>query len=340
MAPTDQASPGTGGNTLRVGLIGAGMITHYHLIAWSRVVGAEVVAICDPVRARAKDRARTFSIPAVHETSEALLARECIDALDVASPRETHDAEVRRAIEQGLPVLCQKPLAPTLAEAEALVAAAASRIRLMVHENWRFRPFYREIKRWLDAGRVGAPLQYRLSHFSAGLLADAEGRLPALERQPFMRTERRLMIAETLIHHLDVTRWLLGPLRVLSARIGRSVDAVAGETMASVFMETDDGRPVLVEGNMATHGAAARAQDRLQIICERGAIAFRDNILEVQGEQPFYSEYDFAHAYQASFDSAIAHFVECLRTGASFETDSAENLATLKLVEDAYRAAG
>ena len=76
MAPADQAAPETGSDTLRVGLIGAGMITHYHLIAWSRAVGADVVAICDPVRARAEDRARTFSIPAVYETSEALLVEQ------------------------------------------------------------------------------------------------------------------------------------------------------------------------------------------------------------------------------------------------------------------------
>jgi predicted dehydrogenase len=76
------------------------------------------------------------------------------------------------------------------------------------------------------------------------------------------------------------------------------------------------------------------------MICERGAIEFRGNTLEVHGEQSFSSEYDFDHAYQASFDGAIAHVVECLRSGAPFETDGAENLATLKLVDDAYRAAG
>jgi predicted dehydrogenase len=329
-----------GQGPLRVGLVGAGMISRHHLIGWSRAGDARVVAICDPVRARAEDRARAFAIAAVHESIDALLAAEPIDALDVTSPRETHAEVVRRAIERGLPVLCQKPLAPSLAEAEALVAEAAPRIRLMVHENWRFRPFYREVKRWLEAGRIGAPVQVRLTYFSAGLLPDSEGRIPALERQPFMRTEHKLLIAETLIHHLDVTRWLLGPLRVLCARARRTVDAVAGETMASIFLETADGCPVLVEGNMAVPGAPAKACDRLQIIGERGAIELRDSTLTLDGEQPSSSVHDLDHAYQASFDAAIAHFVEGLRTGRPFETDGTENLATLKLVEDAYEAAG
>ena len=162
-----------GQGPLRVGLVGAGMISRHHLIGWSRADDARVVAICDPVLARAEDRARAFAIAAVHESIDALLAAEPIDALDVTSPRETHAEVVRRAIERGLPVLCQKPLAPSLAEAEALVAEAAPRIRLMVHETWRSRPFYRAVKRWLAAGRTGAPGQVRLPYLSAGPLPDS-----------------------------------------------------------------------------------------------------------------------------------------------------------------------
>ena len=61
-----------------------------------------------------------------------------LDAVDVAAPREFHAEMVRMAARRGLAVLCQKPLAPTLAEAEALVAEVGGRCRLMVHENWRF----------------------------------------------------------------------------------------------------------------------------------------------------------------------------------------------------------
>ena len=53
---------------------------------------------------------------------------------------------------RGLAVMCQKPLAPTLAAAEALVAAVGGAVPLMVHENWRFRPYYRRLRAWLDEG--------------------------------------------------------------------------------------------------------------------------------------------------------------------------------------------
>ena len=84
-----------------------------------------------------------------------MLGQEAIDALDVASPRETHAVWVEAAAARGIDVLCQKPLTPTLAESEALARRVAGKIRLMVHENWRFRPWYRELKRWIDAGELG-----------------------------------------------------------------------------------------------------------------------------------------------------------------------------------------
>ena len=62
--------------------------------------------------------------------------------------------------------------------------------------------------------------------------------------------------------------------------------------------------------------------------------------MTLDGAQPSSSVHDLEHAYQASFDAAIAHFVAGLRTGRPFETDGTENLATLKLVRDVYAAAG
>lgn len=166
---------------MRIGMVGAGMISAFHLTAWSRVPELRVVAIADPD-------------------------------------------------------LCQKPLAPTLAEAEKLVADTHGRIRLMVHENWRFRPNYRQIATWLAESRVGRVTSASISVRSSGLIPDTDGRRPALMRQPFFAHERRLLVAESLIHQIDVARWLLGPLRHVASRMTRTSDAVVGETVAAVFL--------------------------------------------------------------------------------------------------------
>ena len=215
---------------LRVALAGAGMISWHHLTAW-RNAGERVrlVAICDPDVDKATRRAREFDIPRVYGDAGEMFAAEAIDALDVASPRETHAVWVEAAAARGIHVLCQKPMTPTFADSEALVRRVGDRSRLMVHENWRFRPWYRELKRWLVAGELGTVLLARMAMISSGLLPDADGKRPALERQPFMQHEECLMIAEVLIHHLDVMRYLCGELTVElrneQAPVGEDEDA-------------------------------------------------------------------------------------------------------------------
>jgi D-apiose dehydrogenase len=323
----------------RVALAGAGMISWFHLIAWRKVPGIELVAIADPDLDRAGERASEFAIPAIYPDLAALLAAESVDAVDIATPRETHAALVRLAADHGIAALCQKPVATDWGEAERLAADVAGRVRVMVHENWRFRPAYRRIHRWMEETRPGRFLQGRISVQGSGLLADAKGRYPALERQPFFRTEKRLLIAESLIHHIDVARWLLGTLGLVGVRALHTSGLVPGETCATILLQTQKGAPVTIEGNMTVPGAPGRAGDDVSLIFERGAVRFCDNHLSFAGAAPETVAFDAAETYQVSFDAAIAHFVEALRKGCPFETDMQDNLETLRLVEDAYRAA-
>jgi predicted dehydrogenase len=269
-----------------------------------------------------------------------MFAGETFDALDIATPRETHAAWVEAASARGIAVLCQKPLTPTLGEAEALIRSVAGRNRLMVHENWRFRPWYRELKSWIAAGELGEIRLATMAMINSGFLPDAEGIHFALVRQPFMQHEKRLMIAEVLIHHLDVMRYLCGELRVAAARTARTVPDIVGETMAAIVLETASGAAVEVCGTMAAAGYPPRAPDRLEVIGTKASAMFEASTLRLLGPEPRTEAFDNDIGYQASFDGVIAHFVECLETGAPFETDPADNLETLRLVEHAYWAAG
>ena len=326
---------------IKVALAGAGMISWYHLVAWRNLgARARLVAVCDPDPQHARRRAEEFGISRIYPDAGTMLAAEAIDAIDVASPRETHAPWVEAAAARAIDVLCQKPLTPTLAEAEALIRRVEGRTRLMVHENWRFRPWYRELKRWIDEGELGEIVLARLAMISSGFLPDASGRRPAFERQPFMAREARLMIAEVLIHQLDVMRFLCGSMRVAGARAAHTLADVRGETVATIFMETAAGAPVVVTGTMAAPGYPPRAPDRLEIIGTKASAVFADSELCLLGPRPRSQRYDHDRGYQASFDGVIAHFVECLESGAPFETDPTDNLETLRLVEHAYWAAG
>ncbi|MFI4996636.1 MAG: Gfo/Idh/MocA family protein [Hyphomicrobiales bacterium] len=335
MAQAKRTSP------LKVALAGAGMISWYHLTAW-RKLGArvELVAVCDPDAGKARHRAREFGIAKVYQDRDEMLSQVRIEALDVATPRETHAAWVEAAAARGIDVLCQKPLTPTLALAQDLLRRIDGKIRLMVHENWRFRPWYRELAGWIGRGELGDILLARMAMLNSGFLPDAAGKRPAFIRQPFMQHERRLMIAEVLIHHLDVMRFLCGELRVVSARARRTLPDVAGETFASILLETAAAAPIEVTGTMAAAGYPHRAPDRLEILGKQASAIFEGNELRLAGPAPRQIAYDNDQGYQASFDGVIAHFVECLESGSPFETDPADNLETLRLVEHAYWAAG
>jgi D-apiose dehydrogenase len=335
------ADPQPSPKVLNVALAGAGMISRHHLIAWRAVApAARVVAVYDPDVERARSRAAEFGIDAVFTDGAAMLEKAGVAALDVAAPRAEHAGWVEAAAARGIDVLCQKPLTPTLAEGEALLARLGARVRLMVHENWRFRPWYRTLGRWIAEGELGELLHAQMTMMSSGLLPDASGRAPALVRQPFMAEERRLMIAEVLIHHLDVMRFLCGPLRVVSARAARTLPEVRGETLAAMFLETAAGAPVVVSGTMAAPGLGSRTGDRLEIVGSKACAAFEGGTLHLEGPRPQSEAFDLDAGYQASFDNTIRHFVDCLASGAVFETDAVDNLETLRLVEHAYWAAG
>ena len=150
---------------LRIGLIGAGMVSRHHLIAWAELSDqARVVAVADPSAENAARRATEFGISQIYANAGAMLAATELDAIDIAAPRQMHAPLVRLAAKKRLPVLCQKPLAPNLQEAIDLDAEVADLTRLMVHENWRFRGYYRDAAAWLREGRIGNVKQAQLPY--------------------------------------------------------------------------------------------------------------------------------------------------------------------------------
>ena len=325
---------------LRVGLIGAGMVSRHHLIGWAELAGqAQVVAIADPSAEAAARRAAEFAIPATYAAAEAMLDAEQLDAIDIAAPREVHAAMVRLGAARGLAVLCQKPLAPDLAQAEALVADMAG-VRLMVHENWRFRRYYRDAAAWVQAGRVGAVQQCQVTLLTSGLLPDAQGVRPALQRQPFMQGLRRMLVNEVLIHHLDTLRVLLGELRVTACRLGRSCADMAGEDNALITLAAESGAGAVLLGNMAAAGFPPTQADEMALLGDAGTIRLHGSVLECTGHAPGRNDYDLAACYQDSYSAVIAHFAAALHSGGPFETSPADNLRTLRLVEDCYTLSG
>lgn len=336
---------------LRVGLIGAGDISRYHLAAWQKRPDVEVVAICDHDRARAASRAQEAGIAAVYGDAVEMFDETPLDAVDIATTRDSHVELCLLAADRGVDVLCQKPLAPSLSEARSLVAKLDGRVRLMVHENRRFAPHFQIVRGWVDDGLIGTVRQVVMTTYRSSLLKTADGSRPGVERAAYYGEEPRLLIGEALIHQLDVLRFLLGPLDVVAARELHTEPDLPGETVASLLLEVrDTGAPVVLAGSYVSAGFAgsggagtalgAQTADRLDISGSQSSVVMDDSRIMLRGAAERDEAVDYGASYQYCFDAAIAHFVERLKSGQPFDTAPEDNLHTLELVESAYRLAG
>lgn len=326
---------------LRIGVLGCGMISADHFTAWSRCKGARVVAVCDPAAERAHARAREFGIERVYDRPAAMIAAGELDALDIITPRETHAAMIRLSADSGLHALCEKPLCPTFDEGEKLLQQVGTSIRVMVNENWRYRAYFRRIGQWLQQGRLGTVTQVRLALWRSSMLPRADdGRIHSLTRQPFLAREARVLIAESLIHEIDVVRSLFGDVEVLACTTGRSCDAIVGEDTATILMRTEYGLPITIDGVMTAAGHDVRAPDRFEIAGTRGSVVLENAVLKLVGAEPETHVYDEAQVRQRCFDASIQHFVDQIRSGGPMWTSAQDQLESLRVMEEAYRLAG
>lgn len=333
---------------LRVALIGAGDISQYHLRGWAKRNDVAIVAVCDTDLQRAEGRASDYAISSIYSDAEKMFLSEEIDAVDIATWRHSHIPLCRLALKHGVHVLCQKPLTEHYSDAVAFGLELEGAARVMVHENRRFASHFRQAHAWIEEGHLGQIRQCIMTSWRSSLIKRQDGSRPAVERASYFAKETRLAIGETLIHQLDVLRFLLGEMNVLAATTARTEPDLPGDTLATIMLATRSNAPVVVAGNLVAPGfdsqkgdapLGARAADRLEIIGEFSSICMEGDWLRMKGAVEREFKIDSGANYQTSFDAATAHFVDCIRTGQPFETSVQDNLQTLKLVDDAYQSA-
>ncbi|NOZ26645.1 MAG: Gfo/Idh/MocA family oxidoreductase [Chloroflexi bacterium] len=142
-------------NPLRVAVVGVGVMGRRHVEAFHRLPEAQVVAVMDVDGERARWTADRYGVPAFTEL-DALLDQMAPEAICVCTPDWAHRKPVVTAAERGIHVLVEKPLATTLEDADAIVAAAETAgITLMVGHILRFDPRYAEARAAVVSGKIG-----------------------------------------------------------------------------------------------------------------------------------------------------------------------------------------
>lgn len=327
--------------TLRGALIGAGYFANFQAEAWQRIAGVRIGAVVDSVPGKARAFSEKWSIGAAYESVEEMLDRERLDFADIATRPESHLALTGDVAGRGIHVICQKPMAPVWEDCVAMVEACeASGVRLLMHENWRWQPWYREAKRLLNAGALGGPF-----HVSF-LLRTGDGRGPEpYSVQPYFRQMPRLLIYETLVHFLDTFRFLLGEMISVYCQTRRLNPVICGEDEALVQIQFANGATGLIDANRISGPVPAElAMGHFRLEGDRAMIRLTPDGYLWLTEYPHRErEHRFSTTTEGykgdSVHATQVHLADCLRSDQRCESEGREYLKTVRAVFACYRSA-
>lgn len=329
---------------LRFAILGTGFWANYQLAAWLEVGGVECVALYNRTRSKAEKMAQRFGVPRVYDDAEAMLANEQLDFVDIITDVDTHEKFTKLAAQHKLPVICQKPMAPTLPIAESMVQACKDAgVPYFIHENWRWQSPIRAMKSALDAGIIGAPFRARIDMISG---------FPVFKNQPFLAELEQFIITDLGSHTLDVARWMFGEARTLYCQTRRIHPDINGEDMATMVMDMAGKTTVTV--NMA-YAENFLEHDRFPetyifVEGEKGSMELgpdywlrtttKDGTHARRVPPPRYGwadpAYDVAHA---SIAACNADLLKALKGEAEAETTGDDNIKTVRLVFASYDSA-
>ncbi len=329
--------------TSRGALVGCGFFAENHLNAWQGLPGVELVAVCDLDEGKARAAAKRFGGIRAYSDANEMLAQEKPDFLDVATTSPSHRPLVELAVRHGVAAICQKPFADTMEDARAMVdACAAAGVPLMVHENFRWQKPFRVMGEIVDAGGLGR-LNFAQFSFRHGY--------DNYRNQPYLAEIERFTIMDVGLHLFDLARRFLGEVDSLFCRTQRMNPIVKGEDGFHASLRHASGAVSIcdvsfwtrahpqpfpqtlarIEGDLAT---LELRQDYRLLVHSDGAVREIDAAPDIPawGGAPW-------HGIQDSVIAIQAHWLDCLRTGATPQPSGADNLRTLALALAAYDSA-
>lgn len=329
---------------LRFAIFGTGFWSRYQLAAWREVKGATCVALYNRTRTKAKALGDEFGVNAIYDDPAELLRREQPDFVDIITDVASHAPLTQLAAKSGVSVICQKPMATSLREAENLVRFCANRrVPFFVHENFRWQTPIRALAAELKRRAIGRPFRARIDFISG---------FPVFQNQPFLADLEQFILTDVGSHALDVARFLFGEAKSVCCHTQRVHKNIKGEDVATVMLEMVSGMTVTV--NLAYAGNALERE------------AFPETLIFVEGENgsaelapgcelrlttragtqsqkappPSFSWADPRYAVvHSSIVPCHKNLLRALQGRGPAETTAADNLRTVRLVFAAYQSA-
>jgi D-apiose dehydrogenase len=324
--------------------IGAGYFSHFQYEAWQRIPEVEISAFSNRNRERAQSVIDQFQLPCYEDYRE-MFEREKPEFVDVITPPPSHLEICAEACRRGIHIICQKPLAPTYEEAERIVADAhQAGVRFMVHENFRFQPWHREIKRQLEFSSIGDRLHSLSFRCRMG---DGWGDQAYIPRQPYFRDYPRLLVYETGVHFIDTFRFLAGEITRVSAWLRRLNPIIKGEDCGLLVFEFASGAIGQWDANRYNETTYTNPRYTFgEFLVEGNAGSLRlypDGRLTVQPLEGSETEIPYFHEPRGFCADCCyftqRHFVDRILDGLPFETSGVDYLRTLRVQEAVYHSA-
>lgn len=290
-------------NKLRVGIVGAGFIgVKGHLPGYQRHPGTEVMAICDENGERARDLANEHAIPRIFTDYGEMLLSADLDVVSVCTPNALHAPVTIAALDAGAHVICEKPMALTVAEAERMVAAARRADRkLTIAFHNRFRPSCQVLKQFVEAGILG-----EIYYATVSML-----RRSGIPGYGSWFTNKDLAGGGALIdngvHGLDLALWFMGHPRPVSvtgvtfsefgprrrglggwgADIRPGVQRFDVDDLAAAMIRFENGAVLRLEASWAGYSAG---RGRLQLFGREGGAELDMESHDVQHELRLFTD--------------------------------------------------
>jgi myo-inositol 2-dehydrogenase/D-chiro-inositol 1-dehydrogenase len=317
--------------TVRIGVIGTGMIGEDHTRRLTNVIsGAEVTAVTDVDADRAKAVAERFGgIATVHSTGHDVIADDTVDAVVVASWGPTHAEFVLACLAAGKPVFCEKPLATTAADCRRIVEseAAAGRRLIQVGFMRRYDAAYRALKQTVDAGTIGAPLLMHCAHRNASV--------------PDSVTTAGVL-TDSVVHEVDLVRWLfddeIASVRVLLPKRSSRAAAILHDPLVVVF-ELGGGIMIDVELSVnIRYGYDIRGE----VVGETGVAQLADDaktVVSTTSGSVRRVPADWRERFISAYDTEFQEWIDGVAAGADASGPSAWDGYAATVVTDACNAA-
>jgi predicted dehydrogenase len=313
-----------------IGLIGCGSIAEEsHLPAIKRIPAAKLIAVADSDESRAQLASQNFGAEYWYGNYEALLENEQVDAVDVCTPTKYHADVVVAAAKAGKHVLCEKPIALSVEDADRMIYACAEhKVNLMVAHSRRFIPRYSIAREIVRMGRIGKPIW--ATQISRRTIAEPSSWYfdPNMTLGP---------IAEVGIHEADLLRWILTDEVVEVRGMARARDATA-RVYDQIFAALKFSKGTVASFEVGYVLPKSFPQyTTLEILGSKGIVSASDNHMNVvtQGAETgitYPLAYSGLLSVNSAYESEIIAFIDSVINGTHPPVTGDEARAALEII--------